>query len=74
MFQIENVSRIQDEINVESNDGGEFDVNNPKSWSKDSIAHVETTLDVNEIPYDGVVSLFSVRNDASDRDIDYDEV
>ena len=26
------------------------------------------------MPYDGLVCLFSVRNDATDRDIDYDEV
>ena len=26
------------------------------------------------MPYDGLVCLFSVRNDAADRDIDYDEV
>ena len=27
-----------------------------------------------KVPRDGVVCLFSVRNDSSDRDIDYDEV
>jgi len=59
---------------LDSNDSGQFDINNPKSWNKDSITHIESTLHVNEISYDGFVALFSVRNDSTDRDIDYDEV
>ena len=61
-------------MSLDTPDSGHFDVNNPKSWSKDSLAHIETTLNVNEIPYDGFVSLFAVKNDTSDRDIDFDEV
>ena len=60
---------------MDSNENfGQFDINNPKSWNKDCISHIETTLHVNEISYDGCVCLFSVRNDSTDRDIDYDEV
>jgi len=73
--KIESTTRVQDEISLDSNENfGQFDINNPKSWNKDCISHIETTLHVNEISYDGCVCLFSVRNDSTDRDIDYDEV
>ena len=65
---------MQDEVSLDHSQGAEFEVNNPRSWSRDSVSHIETTLTVNEVPYDGLVCLFSVRNDATDRDIDYDEV
>ena len=65
---------MQGEVSLDHSQGAEFEVNNPRSWSRDSVSHIETTLTVNEVPYDGLVCLFSVRNDATDRDIDYDEV
>ena len=61
-------------MNIDIPDTGEFDINKPKTWSSDCIAHIEDTLRVNEIPSDGLVCLFSVANDDSERDIDYDEV
>ena len=67
-------SRLQDEVSLDNCESTDFDANNPRSWSKDCIKHIETTLQVNEIPCDGVVCLFSVRNDTTDKDIDYDEV
>ena len=63
-----------DEVSLDNCEISDFDALNPASWSKDSLNHIETTLHVNEIPYDGVVSLFSVLNDVNDRDVDSDEV
>ena len=64
----------KDEIPLESSNNSEFGINNPKTWNKDCIAHIENTLRVNEIPVDGLVCLFSVANDDSEHDIDSDEV
>ena len=61
-------------MSLDTSEGGDFDANNPRSWNKDCLNHIDATLHVNEIPYDGVVSLFSVRNDTTDKDVDYDEV
>jgi len=72
--KIEPVNRLQDEVNVDSPDTSEFDINKPKTWSSDSVAHIEDMLRVNEIPHDGLVCLFSVANDISENDIDHDEV
>ena len=49
MCQVEVVSRVMDELSLDHSDQGDFDVNNPKTWSKESVAHIETTLDVNEV-------------------------
>ena len=49
LCQVEVVSRVMDELSLDHSDQGEFDVNNPKTWSKESVAHIETTLDVNEV-------------------------
>ena len=70
----EKVSRVMDEVSLDSNEVGDFDVGNPKTWNKECLKQIEATLEVNEIPYDGIVSLFSVLNDANDRDVDSDEV
>jgi len=68
------VSKVQDEVNIESPDTNSFDINNPRTWSKDSITHIEDNLKANEIPVDGLVCLFGVTNDDTERDIDFDEV
>ena len=70
----EPVNRAQEEVNIDNSANSEFDINNAKTWSRDCIAHIENTLKVNEIPTDGLVCLFSVANDDSERDIDSDEV
>ena len=49
LCQVEVVSRVMDELSLDHSDQGDFDVNNPKTWSKESVAHIETTLDVNEV-------------------------
>ena len=72
--KIEKVSRVMDEISLDSSEVGDFDVGNPKTWSKECLNQIEATLQVNEIPYDGIVSVFSVLNDVNDRDVDSDEV
>ena len=54
MCQVEVVSRVMDELSLDHSDQGDFDVNNPKTWSKESVAHIETTLDVNEVTSDYV--------------------
>lgn len=72
--KIEKVSRVMDEVSLDSSEVGDFDVGNPKTWSKECLNQIEATLQVNEIPYDGIVSVFSVLNDVNDRDVDSDEV
>jgi hypothetical protein len=64
----------KEEVPLESSNKSEFGINNPKTWNKDSISHIENNLRVNEIPADGLVSLFSVANADSEHDIDSDEV
>ena len=54
LCQVEVVSRVMDELSLDHSDQGDFDVNNPKTWSKESVAHIETTLDVNEVTSDYV--------------------
>ena len=73
-YKNEKVSRVMDEVSLDSSEIGDFDPLNPKTWSKECLNHMETTLHVNEIPYDGLVCLFSVLNDVNDRDMDSDEV
>ena len=72
--KIELDNRAQEEVNIDNSVNSEFDINNVKTWSKDCISHIENTLKVNEIQNDGLVCLFSVANDDSERDIDSDEV
>jgi len=72
--KIEPDNRAQEEVNIDNSVNSEFDINNVKTWSKDCISHIENTLKVNEIQNDGLVCLFSVANDDSERDIDSDEV
>jgi len=72
--RIDPVSRVQDEVDIATPDTSEFCINKPVTWSRDSIDHIEDMLRVNEIPCDGLVCLFSVANDTSERDIDYDEI
>jgi len=70
----EPVKNIQGEVDIDYSTNSEFEIYNAQTWSKDCISHIESTLRVNEIPNDGLVCLFSVANDESERDIDYDEV
>ena len=51
-----------DELSLDHSDQADFDVNNPKTWSKESVAHIETTLDVNEVTSDRVY-LISISRD-----------
>ena len=62
MCQVEVVSRVMDELSLDHSDQGDFDVNNPKTWSKESVAHIETTLDVNEVTSDRVYLISISRN------------
>ena len=71
---IEPEKLTKEEAPLESSDNIGFNINNPKTWSKDSISHIENSLRVNEIPFDGLVCLFSVANNDKDHDIDSDEV
>ena len=65
---------VKEEVPLESSNNSDFGINNPKTWNKDCMSHIENTLRLNEIPSDGLVCLFSVANDDSEHDIDSDEV
>ena len=71
---IEPVTKAQDEVNIATPDNSEFCINKTVTWSKDIVNHIEDMLRLNEDPCNGLVSLFSVANDTSERDIDYDEI
>ena len=70
----EPINRAHEEVDIEGSDLCAFDINNAKTWNKECITHIEDTLRVNEIPSDGLICLFSVANDDTEQDIDYDEV
>ena len=63
-----------DNIELVTRAQNEFCINKTVTWSKDIVNHIEDMLRLNEDPCDGLVCLFSVADDTSDRDIDYDKI
>jgi hypothetical protein len=64
-----------EEINLNHDENLEFDPNNPRTWSDDSLDFVKSVLKANEFNYDGFVVLFCIANNERDSaEVDYDEM
>lgn len=72
--KIQKAKQGAEEINIDHDENLEFDANNPKTWSDESVDFVKSILKANEFAYDGFVVLFCVANDQKDPEVDYDEM
>ena len=70
----ETANKALEEVDIDNLDNREFDIKNPKTWSKKGLDDVEQTLRVNTIPTDSLVYMFTMGQDSFERDIDYGEV
>lgn len=75
------VDRIQkgkeksEEINLNRDENSEFDPNNPRTWSDESLDFIQSVLKASEFRYDGFIVLFCVPNNERDsNEVDYDEM
>jgi len=67
-------SRAGEESSIEMCGEAGFEVTNGRSWSRESLGHIESTLKAAEVGHDGLVCLFSVATQAEQPDVDCDEV
>lgn len=64
-----------DEVNLNRDENCEFDPNNPRTWSDESLDFIKSVLKANEFNFDGYVVLFCVANNERDaNEVDYDEM
>ena len=64
-----------EEINLNRDENLEFDPNNPRTWSDESLEFIHSLLKANEFNFDGFVVLFCVANNERDsNEVDYDEM
>lgn len=64
-----------EEINLNRDENLEFDPNNPRTWSDESLDFIKSVLKANEFNYDGYIILFCVANNEKDaNEVDYDEM
>ena len=63
-----------EEINLDRDESSEFDPNNPKTWSDESLEFIGSILKATDFHYDGFVVLFCVANEEKDSAVDYDEL
>ena len=64
-----------EEINLNRDENLEFDPNNPRTWSDESLDFIQSVLKANEFNFDGFVVLFCVANNERDaNEVDYDEM
>jgi len=70
----EGSSRAGEESSIELCGESGFEVTNGRSWSRESLSHIENTLKAAEVGHDGLVCLFSVATQAEQPDVDCDEV
>ena len=64
-----------EEINLNHDENLEFDPNNPRTWSDESVDFIKSVLKANEFNFDGFVVLFCVANNERDaNEVDYDEM
>jgi len=70
----EGSGRPGEETNIELCGEPGFEANNGRSWSRESLTHIESTLKAAEVGHDGLVCLFSVATQPEQPDVDCDEV
>ena len=64
-----------DEVNLNRDENCDFDPNNPRTWSDESLDFIKSVLKANEFNFDGYVVLFCVANNERDaNEVDYDEM
>ena len=74
------VDRIQkgkttsEEVNIDHDENSEFDPQNPKTWSEESLDFLGSILKASDFTFDGFVVLFCVANDPKDTAVDFDEL
>ncbi len=71
--RIQRGKQASEEINLDHDENSEFDANNPRTWSEDSLGFVQSLLKAAEFHFDGFVVLFCVKAEENDS-VDYDEL